>query len=122
MNWYIAALKNYVNFSGRARRKEYWFFVLFNTLISLGLGFIDGFAGTLDPETGMGVLSGIYSLAVLLPSIAVCFRRLHDTGRSAWWLFLFLIPLIGAIVLLVFFVQDSEQEDNKYGASPKLAE
>lgn len=120
MNWYLTALKKYVQFSGRARRKEYWFFVLFNMLISIALTFVDGITGTLNTETGMGLLSGLYGLAVLIPSIAVGFRRLHDTGRSAWWLLILLIPLIGIIVLFVFLVQDSE-EDNEYGGSPKLA-
>ena len=119
MNWYLAALQKYVQFSGRARRKEYWFFVLFNMIISIVLTAIDGVTGTLNAESGMGLLSGIYALAVLIPSIAVGFRRLHDTGRSAWWFLILLIPLIGIIVILVFLIQDS-QEENEYGASPKL--
>ena len=118
MNWYLAVLRKYVDFSGRARRKEYWYFILISTLISIVLTFIDGLTGSLSPELGMGMLSGIYALAVLVPTIAVAFRRLHDTGRSAWWLLIGLIPLIGAIVLLIFFVQDSK-EDNDYGVSPK---
>jgi len=119
MDWYITVLQKYAQFSGRARRKEYWYFILINTLISIALTFVDGLTGTLDVETGVGVLSGIYSLAVLIPSFSVGFRRLHDTGRSAWWLLLFFIPIIGWIVILIFLVQDS-QEDNQYGPSPKL--
>ena len=94
-------------------------FVLFNILISIALAVVDGMTGTLDEQTGYGLLSGIYSLAVLIPSIAVAVRRLHDTGRSAWWLLIVLLPLVGAIVLLVFMVLDSEPGSNDYGANPK---
>ena len=82
VNWYIEVLKKYTVFSGRARRKEYWFFVLFNVLVSIALTFIDGVTGTLSAESGVGLLSGLYGLAVLVPSIAVGVRRLHDIGRS----------------------------------------
>ena len=119
MNWYLEVLKKYAVFSGRARRKEYWFFVLFNLIISLVLTFIDSALGTLNEETGYGLLSGVYSLAVLIPSLAVAVRRLHDTGRTGWWLLIGLIPLIGLIVLLIFFVQDSKPGDNEYGSNPK---
>lgn len=121
MNWYLEVLKKYAVFSGRARRKEYWFFMLFNIIISFVLGFIDGFTGSFNTELGMGFLGGIYSLAVVIPGIAVSVRRLHDTERSSWWLLIALIPLIGAIVLLVFTVQDSKPGPNKYGENPKEA-
>ena len=85
MNWYLDVLKKYAVFSGRARRKEYWFFVLFNIVISLVLGLIDGVIGSASAETGVGLLGGIYALAILIPTIAVAVRRLHDTGRSGWW-------------------------------------
>lgn len=114
MEWYLKVLKNYVGFEGRARRKEYWMFILFNMIASLVLGFIGGLIG-LDT-----ILSYVYSLAVLLPSLAVAMRRLHDTGRSGWMILLSFIPLIGAIVLIVFMCQDSEPGDNKYGSNPKL--
>lgn len=119
MNWYMEVLKNYAGFSGRARRKEYWYFVLFNTIISIVLAFFDGITGTFSEATGMGLLSGIYALAVLIPSLAVSVRRLHDTDRSGWWLLIALVPLIGAIVLLVFLVLDSNPGQNQYGANPK---
>jgi uncharacterized membrane protein YhaH (DUF805 family) len=119
MDWYILVIKKYAEFSGRARRKEYWFFVLFNILISIGLSFVDTMVGTANAETGAGLLSGIYSLAVLIPSLAVLVRRLHDTDRSGWWILIGLIPLIGWIVLLVFVVQDSHPGQNQYGANPK---
>ena len=121
MNWYIVVLKKYAVFSGRARRMEYWYFALFNLLISIGLSFVDIMTGTLSPEIGIGLLSGLYTLAVLIPSIAVSVRRLHDTDRSGWWLLLLLIPLIGVIVILVFMVLDSNPETNEYGPNPKTA-
>lgn len=121
MNWYLEVLKKYAVFSGRARRKEYWFFVLFNIIISIVLAVIDGVTGSFSPEAEMGLLGGIYTLAVLIPGIAVSVRRLHDTERSGWWLLIALVPLIGAIVLLVFMVQDSKPGQNQYGANPKEA-
>lgn len=114
MQWYLGVLKNYVGFQGRARRKEYWMFILFNAIISFIFEILDRIAH-ISP-----LLSTLYSLAVLLPSLAVSFRRLHDTGRTAWWLFIGLIPLIGAIILLVFTCQDSQPHDNQYGPSPKI--
>lgn len=95
-------------------------FFLFNLIISFLLGVIDGVMGTFSPEAGLGLLGGIYSLAVLIPSIAVTIRRLHDTGRTGWWFLLIFIPLIGAIVLLVFMVLDSEEGTNDYGPNPKV--
>ena len=120
MNWYLKVLKKYAEFGGRSRRKEYWFFVLFSTLISILLISIDSATGTLRSPTGLGLLSGIYSLAVLIPSLAVSVRRLHDTSRTGWWLLLGIVPLIGPIVLLVFFVSDGNPDDNEYGPNPKL--
>lgn len=122
MYWYLKVLKNYVGFSGRARRKEYWMFVLFNMLVSIGLMIVDGVTGTYNVEAGWGLLSGIYTLAVLIPSIAVSVRRLHDRDKSGWWLLLLLVPLIGAIVILVWFVMDGDRSDNSFGADPKADE
>ncbi len=119
MNWYLAVLKKYAVFSGRARRKEYWYFFLFNLLITIAFLAIDMVAGLYNSEIGLGILSGIYTLAVLIPSLAVTVRRLHDTNRSGWWILIGLIPLVGAIVLLVFMVQDSQVEQNQYGPNPK---
>ena len=118
MNWYVEVLKKYAVFSGRARRKEYWFFVLFNLIISFVLGLIDGAMG-FGEKGGAGPLGAVYSLAVLIPSLAVSVRRLHDTGRSGWWLLIGLIPCVGFIVLIVFMVQDSDPGDNQYGPNPK---
>ncbi len=119
MNWYITVLKKYAVFGGRAQRKEYWYFTLFNLLIMIVLGIIDQMTGTVDAEMGMGILSGIYALAIIIPGIAVAVRRLHDTGRTGWWLLLLLIPLIGGLVILVFTIFDSDPEANEYGPNPK---
>ena len=119
MNWYLQVLKKYAVFTGRAQRAEYWYFFLFNLLITIGLAFIDGLLGTYSAENGYGLLSGLYTLAVLIPGIAVGVRRLHDTSRSGWWILIGLIPLIGAIVLIVFFVQDSTPGENQHGPNPK---
>ena len=121
MNWYLQALKKYADFSGRARRKEYWVFVLFNIIISIVLTVCDVFVGTYSASASIGILSGIYSLAVLIPGIAVTVRRLHDTGRSGWWILIVLVPIVGWIVLLIFMLLDS-QPQNAYGPSPKAGE
>jgi len=114
MNWYMEVMKKYAVFEGRAHRTEFWMFVLFNFIISFALGIVQN-------AIGLGsALSGLYTLAILVPSIAVSARRLHDTGRSGWWQLIGLIPLIGFIVLIVFYVQDSKA-DNKFGANPKAA-
>lgn len=114
VDWYLKVLKNYVGFSGRARRKEYWMFVLFNVIIAFIIGFVEGFLNL------TGVVSTLYSLLIFLPSLAVGVRRLHDTGRSGWWLLISLIPLIGFIILLVFLCEDSRENENQYGPNPKL--
>ena len=121
MIWYLQVLKKYAVFSGRARRKEYWIFVLINGIIGFVLGFIEGLVG-IAPGIDYSVLAGLYSLAVLIPSLAVSVRRLHDTGRSGWWLLIGFVPLIGAIVLLVYMLSDSQAGTNQYGPSPKLVE
>jgi len=121
MSWYLQVLKKYAVFSGRARRKEYWYFALFNFIIGSVLGLIDAVLGLTLVGT-FSVLSSLYFLAVLLPTIGVSIRRLHDTGRSGWWLFIGLIPLIGAIILLIYMVSDSQAGTNQYGPSPKLVE
>ncbi len=113
MDWYLAALRKYAEFSGRSRRTEYWMFVLVYVIILVVLALIEGALGM------PGVVSGLFQLAMLVPALAVGARRLHDTGRSGWWQLISLIPLIGAVVLIVFFVQDSQPGDNGYGANPK---
>jgi uncharacterized membrane protein YhaH (DUF805 family) len=115
MNWYIDAWKNYFTFTGRARRKAYWMFVLFNIIAAIVASIIDNVLGT------GGVIGGLYSLAVLIPGIALGVRRLHDIGKSGWWLLIALVPLIGFIVLIVFACTDSQPGDNEYGPNPKGA-
>ncbi|TCJ98444.1 uncharacterized membrane protein YhaH (DUF805 family) [Volucribacter psittacicida] len=119
MNWYISVLKQYATFSGRARRREYWFFCLFNVIISFILNIVDGMTGTYNPELGVGFLGGLYVLVVFLPSIAVTVRRLHDTDRSGWWILITLIPIVGAIVLFVFMLFDGTRGANRFGEDPK---
>ncbi len=115
MKWYLAVLRKYAVFSGRARRTEYWMFVLINLIVALVLGAIDGLLGS------QGLLGGLYSLAVLIPSLAVAVRRLHDTNRSGWWILINLIPLIGWIIFIIFAVQDSQPGANQHGPNPKEA-
>jgi uncharacterized membrane protein YhaH (DUF805 family) len=119
MNWFLIALKKYATFSGRSQRAEYWYYTLFYILIYIGLTIIDSVTGTFDAEAGVGLLGSLMGLALLIPTLAVTVRRLHDTGRSGWWLLIGLIPLVGLIVMLVFTVQDSKPGDNEYGPNPK---
>jgi uncharacterized membrane protein YhaH (DUF805 family) len=121
MSWFIEALKKYGVFSGRSRRKEYWYFVLFVAIISIVLNIIDGLIGAYARSSGVGLLSSIFSLAILIPSIAVTVRRLHDIDRTGWWVLISLVPLVGWIVLLVFNVQDGTPGSNGYGPDPKAA-
>jgi len=112
MEWYLKVLKQYADFSGRARRKEYWMFVLFNIIFSIAAVTIDGFMGTY-------IFSPLYSLAVFVPSLAVTVRRLHDMGKCGWWMFIVFVPVIGWIWLFVLLATDSEPAVNEYGPSPK---
>lgn len=150
MKWYIKVLKNYIEFSGRARRTEYWMFFLFNILFSMAASLIDYIFGTNNIALSNGLFSGLYTLAVFLPSIAVSVRRLHDIGKSGWYFLLIIIPgiifaslaamvpvnkdlmvpfvifafaFLGiAIWFLVMFCTDSEVNDNKWGPNPKTGE
>ena len=119
MNWFLEAVKKYAVFEGRARRKEYWFFVLFYLIIYFVLTFIDGMTGSFSMEAGVGMLSGIFMLAMIVPSISVLVRRLHDTDRSGWWWWILLVPIIGAIWLFVLTVLDGTSGQNQYGSDPK---
>lgn len=121
MNWYLQALKKYADFSGRARRKEYWFFVLFNIIVSILLAIVDVMFGLHSASMGIGILSGVYSLAVIIPSIAVSVRRLHDINRTGWWVLIAFVPFIGWLILLIFALIAGTQGDNQYGPDPKAA-
>lgn len=111
MKWYLQVFSKYAVFSGRARRSEYWYFVLFNALITPVIYLI---------SIPLFAIPGIlYSLAVFIPAMAVVVRRLHDTGRSGWNMLWAFLPIIGSILLLVYLLQDSTIGENKYGAYPK---
>ncbi len=119
MNWYLKVLQNYFNFSGRARRKEYWMFVLFNVIFAIVAVIADNMIGTASRELGYGIIYGLYFLATIIPSLAVTIRRLHDTGKSGWYFLLGFIPFVGGIILLVFMVTAGDVGENKYGPDPK---
>ncbi|WP_067223010.1 DUF805 domain-containing protein [Marinomonas gallaica] len=111
---FMDVLQNYKNFEGRSRRKEFWVFQFCTFLITLPFSIVGGIIG-------LSLLGLIVSLIFLVPNVAVCIRRLHDTGRSGWFLLLTFIPVVGALVLLYFFLQDSHSETNDFGVSPKVA-
>lgn len=121
MDWYLKALKNYVGFDGRARRKEYWMFMLFSILISIALAIVDNILG-LTWGAGNGVLGTVYALAIVIPSLALGARRLHDIDKSGWWQLIVLIPLLGLIVLIVWAATEGNRGDNRFGADPKANE
>jgi len=110
--WYIKCIRQFADFKGRARRKEFWMFALVNFVVSLVISIVGSIIGTT-------LLSTIYSLAILLPSLGVGVRRLHDVGKSGWYMLASLIPVIGWIWLLILAVQDSQPGDNQWGPNPK---
>ena len=141
MEWYIKVLKNYANFKGRARRKEYWMFVLINVIIYIAfmilIIIIEVISGviyvsdlkiiitslmTLFTVTPFSVILSLYVLAILVPSLAVSVRRLHDIGKSGWFILISLIPIVGSIILLVWACQEGMPEANEYGENPKLVQ
>ena len=103
-------VKNYVNFEGRASRPEFWWFTLAYSIVNVILSII--------PKVGT-VLSGILALALLIPSIGVAVRRLHDINKSGWWYLLILVPIVGAIILILWFVKPSDNGENQYGERPR---
>lgn len=119
MKWYLKVLKQYADFNGRARRTEYWMFVLFNTIFIIVAIILDNILGTAIEDVGYGLFYFLYALAVLIPSLAVAVRRLHDIGKSGWMILISLIPIIGGIWLLVLLVTNSNPGENEYGANPK---
>lgn len=119
MDWFIKAMRNTFNFSDRARRKEYWMFALITFIFSLTIGVIELNSGMIETVNQYGPLSMLLALIFFLPSLSVAVRRLHDVGRSGWWLLLAFIPFVGFIVLFIFSVLDSEPGENKYGPNPK---
>ena len=113
MNWYLDVLKKYSDFSSRSRRTEYWMFVLINVVVSGVLYVIEAAAGS------FGILSALYSLVVLVPSLAVSVRRLHDTDREWYWILVGFIPVVGWLALIYFMALDSQAGSNKFGPNPK---
>ena len=118
MNDYLNCLKKYAVFSGRARRREFWMFLLFNVLIAMGVGFVFGLIAVMTKTPEIVLLAHVYTLATLIPCWAVSVRRLHDIGYSGWCLLLSLIPFVG-LILLVFYCRDSQPGENAYGTNPK---
>lgn len=115
MEWYLKVLRSYADFKGRARRQEFWMFMLFNFLFSC----ITAIADKLILGAYSYPLNTIYSLAVFIPTIAVLARRLHDTDRTGWWILIGLIPVVGYITLIVFACFDGNRGENRFGADPK---
>ncbi len=112
MEWFLKVVKdNYANFNGRAGKKEFWMFILVYFILSIIAGVIGNFIGT-------SLIYSLLGLVLFVPSIAVGTRRLHDTGKSGWWQLLNFIPIIGTIVLIVFWIQDGNEVDNQYGTKP----
>lgn len=120
MNYYSICLSKFADFSGRARRREYWTFALVNCLIAMLLLILGLAFGEDSPASNIMVT--IFYLIMLVPNLSVSVRRLHDIGKSGWWLFIGLIPLIGSLLLLVWSFMDSEPDENQYGENPKEEE
>lgn len=119
MNYFIECItKKYFQFKGRARRKEFWYFVLFNVIIALVIGIIEVMVSGGNTYQSPGALSSLYTLLVLIPSIAVTVRRLHDNNRSGWWYLMNFVPIVGPIILLIFLVQKGTAGENRFGSDP----
>lgn len=112
----MMAFKNFAKFEGRSSRSEYWYFALFNFLISIALAMLPFFAGKM-----FAGVSGLYGLLVFIPTIALSIRRLHDTNRSGWWFLINFLPFIGWIIFIIFAIQASDAGDNQYGPNPQGA-
>ena len=119
MNYFLDALKNYVTFTGRATRQQYWMYILFYIVFYFVAVMIDINLGQFDKEKMAGFISTIYTFGLLLPTIAILARRLHDIGRSSWWILLIIIPVLGSLVILIFTLIDSQKGENEYGMSLK---
>ncbi|QXP53529.1 DUF805 domain-containing protein [Cellulophaga sp. HaHa_2_95] len=118
MKWYLDALKKYAQFDGRSRRQEYWMFRLFSVLFMFASLFIDGIISYLA-DFPLFLVTTLYCLAIIIPSIAITIRRLHDTNNSGWMIFVALIPFVGGIWLLVLEVTEGTHGTNNYGEDPK---
>lgn len=118
MDWYMSVLKKYAVFSGRAGRKEFWMFALFNLFFIVAAIILDNILGTTIGRGRYGLFYSLYTIAVFVPNLSVSIRRLHDTNRSGWWLLISAIPVIGAIMLLIFLIESGDPGDNRYGPLP----
>lgn len=118
VDWAKRPLQKYAEFTGRASRPEYWWFVLAQIVVMLVAMFLDSMLGTDFGGTGYGLIYLVVALGLLVPAIAVGIRRLHDTDRSGWWLLIALIPFVGAIILIVFLASEGNNGDNQYGPPP----
>ena len=107
-----SAFRQYATFAGRARRSEFWFFVLFMVLAQ-------AIAGAIDEAATNGVVGGVLSIALLLPSLSVGVRRLHDNGRSGWWILVGLVPVVGWIIMVIWYCQPGETGPNRFGPDPR---
>ena len=124
MEWYLGVLKKYAVFDGRARRKEYWMFLLFHTMVVVALLIVNAIIISSVSESTLAQVAvvlpiTVYMLGVLCPALGVTIRRLHDTGKSGWWIFISLVPIIGGLWFLYLMVIDGTPGDNQYGPSPK---
>jgi len=119
MEWYLMALKKYAQFNGRSRRKEYWMFVLFQMIFAIVAMLLDNVLGLANETVGYGPIYGVFALAMFIPGLAVGVRRLHDVNKSGWMLLISLIPLIGAIWLIVLLATEGTKGPNQYGPDPK---
>lgn len=138
MSWYLKVLRHYADFHGRARRREFWMFVLLTAIVAVVLGLVDVALGTDDAlgvrdgarngilglyfvfPSSTGLISGLYVLATFLPSLAVLVRRLHDRDHTGWWVLVLLVPVIGFVVMLFFTISGTRPGPNRYGADPRL--
>lgn len=118
MHWYLAVLRKYAAFEGRAPRAEYWYFLLISTFLYVSLTVLDVVAGSFSAQSGFGLVAATYALATLVPGFAVTVRRLHDTDRSGWAALAALIPLVGPLALLAFMAQRGQQAANRFGPDP----
>lgn len=122
MNWFLDVIKNkYATFTGRARRQEFWMYFLVVAIIEIALSIIFSILGSIAGVFSIigSFIIGLFGLVIIIPTLALWMRRLHDTGKSGWWLLISLIPVVGSIVLLIFALLDSQPGDNKYGPNPK---
>jgi uncharacterized membrane protein YhaH (DUF805 family) len=122
MNYYKDAFRKFTDFNTRTSRTGYWYFVLFNFIVGAVLGFASGFIGFIAKSSLFAGIPTLYSLVILIPSIAISVRRLHDTNRSGWWILINFIPFIGLLVFLYFTLQRGDDGDNQYGVNPRSGE